>query len=339
MTARRATKANSFTRQARVRALAPKFLRLSGFVLVLFLILWGMAIHRARAEVGELMSGIGAEMMRYADASFQDRPRALHLNGQALGFESGSSHKSPAEVLDYYQARCAEAGGHFADLVREVDNAPSMDERGWTLLDGTLRESNERGGYVACFDMGGQSVGIQGLVNRISSFVATGDLSRVGGFRYVFVQPGESDTTHFVTFHTDEGFNVYEMFPRSGDAPGVDIEGMPRPEATRRLMSAWEQGDPHLMNVYSVEGQSAPAIESWYLHELPVRGWQASRATSEQVELFTQTWSEQHRAVARNAHYVLATKGDQEVLAVFTDRSGGSNIAMLTQRASGTEEP
>lgn len=71
----------------------------------------GWAYHGARAQLSDRLMDLGGRMMVYAEARHQDAPRDLVLNGQTLRFSSGTTGHTTQQVLDYYQARCAEVDG------------------------------------------------------------------------------------------------------------------------------------------------------------------------------------------------------------------------------------
>src|SRR5688500_13058909 len=81
---------------------------------------FGFFYHRARAQVSESLFGVGDQMMRYVGADDQDAPRDLLLNGERIRFSSGTSERSLDEVLDHFEARCAEVDGDLARQVTEM---------------------------------------------------------------------------------------------------------------------------------------------------------------------------------------------------------------------------
>jgi hypothetical protein len=181
--------------------------------------------------------------------------------------------------------------------------------------------------------VGDERQGVEGLLARLTAFAESGDLARVGGLRYVYARATD-EGTHFLVFHTDESLNIYEMFPQTGDAPGRDVPGLPRPEGARRFMSAWEEGDPHAITMYATTRQSADELRGWYREALPGAGWTLYEPTEAQLERFTQHWSEADRRGVRDARALHAEHGDQHVMVVLADdRGSGQAVAtLLTSR-------
>ncbi len=234
----------------------------------------GWVYHGARAQVSENLWDLGSQMMRYADASRQDTPRDLVVNGQVLRLSSGTARRSATEVLDFFEGRCAEVDGSLTEQLTEArDRDPSRweDDRDPSP---TMREDNGRAGYVACLDYG-QSISVAELGARLHRFGETGDVSDVGQMRFVFVESRETDEgpqTHFVAMWTTGSFDVDRMFPEEGDAPGRDVEGLGRPPRSRRVLSSFERGEPYTLTVYQARGDEAE-LERFYRRELASSGW------------------------------------------------------------------
>lgn len=335
MTLRRQGKTERGSAWGRLRAILPNLARLLAFLLCVYVVAMAVVARQVRAETHEIMLGVGAQMMTYAEADAQDSPRTLRLNGQRLRFGSGHvSSRSVSEVLDFFETRCRARDGRLIEQVHELYEARAMDVPDTSMLDGTLRDSDERSGYVACFDTGDEREGVEGLLARLTAFADTGNLARLGGLRYAYARRTEDGGTHFLVFHTDEQLNVYEMFPATGDAPGVDIEGLPRPDGARRLLSAWEEGDPHSLSMYTSTIRSAESLQGWYREQLPARGWSLVEPTDAQRDRFTRHWSGRDRQVLEQGRALHAEQGDRHVLVVFTDDapSGQAVVTVLTAR-------
>lgn len=334
MTTRRKSP-EKITLRERARRAAPKLLRLGLFLTALYAVGAVIVARRVRAEANEIMMGVGAQMMQYADADRQGEPRTLYLNGQRLAFGSGwARERSVDEVLDFFEARCRARDGRLADQLQELARARDIEAPDSTPFDGTLRDSSAHGGYVACFDVGEERQGVEGLLARLEGFANTGDLANLGGLRYVYAREMDEGGTHFVVFHTDDRLNVYEMFPRTGDAPGVDAEDVPRPANVRRLMSAWEEGDPHAMTMYTSTTRSSEELQAWYRQELPHAGWELVDPTEAQVDRLTRGWDEDDRRGAREARAIHAERGDRHVTIVLADDEPSHQgvVTVLTTR-------
>ena len=228
-----------------------KVLRLTAFLAVVFGGLAFYGLRRARADATRVLMGIGAQMMRYANTVTQDDPRALVLNGQPLSFTSGTTHDSVSALLDEYGRRCAQRG--------------VLGERG------TLRQGDGVRGFVACFDAG-HEVGPEEALERVRAFLTHKDLSEVGRFRYVYAERG-IELTRFITFFADGPVMLDRLLPPEGDAPGRDVSGLERPPGTRRLLSAFEVGQPYGLVIYGGGSDGVDKVVAWYRERLPKAGW------------------------------------------------------------------
>ena len=92
------------------------------------------------------------------------------------------------------------------------------------------REWSNRG-YVACIERGGDG-GLAGLATDLRDVAQTGDIAKLGTFRYVSVDRGPGATkTHVLRQWTEGEFNLSKLFPATGDVPG---SRSPRGRASRR---------------------------------------------------------------------------------------------------------
>jgi hypothetical protein len=51
------------------------------------------------------------------------------------------------------------------------------------------------------------------------------------------------------------------------------VTDIPRPPGSRRLLSAWEDGQPHSLTVYAFAREDAEGLQRFYARELPRAGW------------------------------------------------------------------
>jgi hypothetical protein len=267
--------------------LTMKLLRLSAFLLfaqAVVTVIFARAVH---AEVQDLMLSAGAQMMQLGRELDALTPRTLRVNGAQirLRVQSSSQHTLP-QVLDEFEARCREHNGRFYEQLREAPRTKAWSEQHLVLFDGVMRVDTERDGAVACMDVGDELGSAETILARAERFVATGDASAFGELRYMRAEKTERGV-FVVMMWTDGAFNIKEMFPATGDAPGVDFPGLPRPEGSRRLLSAWEEGQAPALNVYESAVAKPLALDTHYRSELPKHGWQlmtpasVDQATSE----------------------------------------------------------
>ncbi len=288
-------------------------------VLFVGVVAGGWVYHRARAQVTESLLGLGPQMMAYAGARSQDAPRDLVLNGEVIRFSSGTADRAAGEVLDFFEARCAESDGGLYEQVLAVHEAqpevvPAPPDRGMAL-----REDHGTRGYVACIDFG-SSIGFGELTARIDRYRQSGDVSDIGEMRYVFVEQAEVDgapRTHFVAMWTTGSLSLARMFPEQGDAPGRDIEGVGRPPSARRVLTGFERGVPYAMSVYQSREDEAD-LERFYRRTLEREGFSFLDGARQPDAPRT----------------LVAEQGERMVTIVFTTdvATGGSSAAVIEAR-------
>ena len=72
---------------------------------------------------------------------------------------------------------------------------------------------------------------------------------------------------------TEGRFNLLGMFPAAGDAPGQDAPHLARYPGMRRVVSAYEDGQPNGLGMYTVAAPMA-TVRDWYRGEMGRHGWQ-----------------------------------------------------------------
>lgn len=308
----------------RLKDLAPKIARLSAFITVLWLAGIGVMVLQARAQMTENLMDFGVHMMRYAEVNRQDAARSLWLNGQEMKFSTGTTTHSVDQVLDFYEAKCVEHSGRMHEQFAELQRlrGESITDADTSALDGVLRHEDDTRGFVACLDMGEESVELAEINRRLQEFQETGDLSRIGHLRYAYASRSpRAQNTHLVTFWTEGSLDVYEMFPETGDAPGNDIRDIPRPPGGRRILAAWEEGHPESMLVYGECSRRKEGLLGFYRESLAEQGWTVLENEAMQ------------RQQPEDARMVVAEKADRMVTLILTDDEQGRGVTtVLTSR-------
>ena len=280
------------------RSVLASALRLWFFLATVCALASAFLLRSVRADVGEVLWGVGAEVMRYPDAPHEP-VRQLQLNGIRVSFRTQTVDAPVEDVLAHYEALC-----------------------GTTIAMQSARGDSD--GYVACLDMGDGPQDLGMLANRVLRFAKNGDLQEVGDLRYVRarrVMSSSGDKTFLLTMWADSAVNLYRMLPRAGaDAVGRDLDGVPRPPGSQRILSAWEARQPSGVVIYRVVAKSAEELESFYRIELPRNGWRIiERHPSESIEI-------------DGIHMISAGK-DHRLVTVLS-RTGETSHTVLTILAS-----
>ena len=246
-----------------------KILRLSTFCAVAGAV---VAVLIARSVYGSAAESVFELDRQWARQSgtMDLQSYRVRLNGQAM---SVSSHMTDASMHAVLEAADDDCRAHAGELEGAVAKLPGVAMAKLTsLVFGVVHREWKDRGYVACIERDGDR-GLEGLANDLRELAKSGDLARLGTFRYVVVDRGPTATkTHVLLQSTDGEFNVTKMFPAEGDVPGSDLAEVPRPAAARRILDASVDESPFGVRVYDAAGTPASILAS-YDHDLIARGW------------------------------------------------------------------
>jgi hypothetical protein len=178
--------------------------------------------------------------------------------------------------MDRYEAYCRKNPGALGRAMQDIPSA--MKDRidlpkDSALFAAVVRNEGDGRGMVVCF-VDEPDAPSEPLVDKLRAVSETGDLSKLGRFRYVFAEqssrPGGG--THVVTFWSDGELNPKKMFPATGDAPGTDSSIVPRPAGSRRTLSASVDGYPASVRIYESLAERG-TLERMYDETLRAKGF------------------------------------------------------------------
>ena len=245
-------------------------LRVIGLALLLLGIVTGVALRQAEAHFKEVLSGFGQQLASLGSFSPHTSPRKLFVNGLDIRIETVSTPLGISEALDRFRGLCHSAGD--IDLPAEVRrNLESGSREGSLDSAAIVRQESETDGYLGCLDIGGDTTA-EGVVAHLLEFGRTQNLRSLGQLRYAMARRHDSTTT-LVVLWTEGDAKLNELFPNDADAPGRDLDGVPRPDQARRFLSAYEEKLPYGFVAYRVEGRPLPAVVASYETLLEGRGW------------------------------------------------------------------
>ncbi len=294
-------------------------------VLVFLLAVWAgfayLAVRQAEADVHEVMLGLGAELMRYP-GSTQGVVRDVEFNGAVVHLMSGSVRQPVDAVLDHFEAKCMELD-RMHEQIAEMQAVGTLGAGDPADSDSVIRHDFGPTAFVACLDPGENhdNGDAASIAERVAAFLDSGDLSEVGALRYAYVErhrDGDQEVSQIISMYTDSPINIYEMFPAEGDAVGSDVDGIPRPPDSRRLLSSRVAGQPYGMTLYATEDHSPEELNTWYRARLPEAGWQelAGRAGE--------------RVTVDGAETFAVSQGDRVITLLFTESEGVTSASILS---------
>jgi hypothetical protein len=106
---------------------------------------------------------------------------------------------------------------------------------------------------------------------------------RAGGatlVRYTLATPTRSGPTSLVTIAPEHATDVDVLFPAEGDAPGGDLEGVPRPAGSRRTFVARMEDSTYSVRLYET-AQSVRDVRAQFDEQMAQEGWSQSPAVAE----------------------------------------------------------
>jgi hypothetical protein len=234
-------------------------LRMSTFYTFVFGVLTlvsGRSVYGDTLQVG---MGIGHQLASLEELT-GDAYR-VRINGAELNWASNTTQKSVDEVLDRYESYCRKSPSSLGEAMQDIPKvvADSMPLKAHDPeRAAVIRQTDKGRGLVACFvSPAGSAHGAAHLGEALKTFGETGDLSKLGHFRYVFAEQRRRHT-RVVTLWSDGPLIPGAMFPREGDAPGTDAQFAVRPPSSLRTLSVSIDG--FAAGVHAYETSETPAL-------------------------------------------------------------------------------
>lgn len=235
--------------------------------------LFAYSYRSAKADIGASSMQIGRDLAEMSD--LLQETTEIRMNDQPVFVASAVTTEPMSDVLERFDKHCAKSsnalGNAWKDLAKEGKTLDSKDPRVTALgTAGIVRHETRKEGVVLCLVRGSQSQNT--LREAAHEFTRTHDLGVLGKLRYAYTQVTPQGNTLVLTVWTEDKFDLGAMFPREGEAPGRDPEGIPRPPESKRLMSIDIAGTPFGTFVY--RAKEAPAnLLSYYDTTMDQKGY------------------------------------------------------------------
>lgn len=254
--------------------------RVAAFLGVANLTLTAFSLPQARANAEEAVKRSGLALLQQLGPTLVGPPQVVSINGQRMSLASKMTPLEVPEVLGRFERYChGDSGG----IAQELEAIPEVRARLQTLPQGlrdpatwfTTRQDGKDGnsGQITCVARKDAGGGLQGVLDRSLAFIDTGDVAELGDARYfVARRDRESGHTHVLAMWTEGSFNILKMFAGEGDAPGSDSREVPRPPASRRVLTAEIEGHPYALRMYDTNETHAQVL-SFYQRELKSKGY------------------------------------------------------------------
>ncbi len=290
---------------SRARRYIAPIARLTVFVAVCAAVLLYVDYRIARASVMDRLLGIGHRMAPFLDNAHDvEAPRELHINGLRLWAAAGKTDHAPAEVRHWYAERYAGKGTAMDVATEAFKLAKLMPPTASGLSQAQFGDDNFGG--MAALDLG-QGLTMKSLRAAMNQ-LASGKIGEVGHLRYMYYERTSTGGTRYLTIWSDDKLDLTKFLPSgTEDAPGRDLEDVPRYPGTVRVLSADERGKPGQLVVYASDAGSRDAAAMFYDARMRTLGWQSD-------ERFARTAREQgltgRRFVNGKGHEVVVDLSD-----------------------------
>jgi hypothetical protein len=288
--------------------------RLATLLLVLTALCAWLALDALRARAHELAGDAGARMLAYGEQHQLEGVHTLMLNGLALRMQAGSSADLPEQVLAVLGARCRARAGQLPVSLLETARGKLPPRIAARAFDPVIELADERSGFLGCLDLGAQRLEPSELLARARRFSAEADVAELGALRFVWARR-EPRATRYVAVWSDGPLPLARAFPATGDAPGVDAAGLPRPADSRRVLSAWAIDAQPLLVAYEQRAPLPTALSSYAI---------ALRAAGQRVRVGPPE--------ADGSRWLIAERGDAVHAVIASSRGTGTLIAITALR-------
>jgi hypothetical protein len=256
-------------------------LRVAAFLTVANLTVTALSLPQARANAEEAVKRSGLALLQQLGPALVGEPEVAVINGQRMSLASKSTPLGVDQVLGRVEQYCHDNSGGLAQELQALPGTaaglaklPSglRDPSAWLTSRQTAGDG--KAGQVACVARKDSGGGLSGLMDRILAFTDTGDLSKLGDARYVVARRDEkAGNTLVLAMWTEGSFNIPAMFPETGDTPGSDSRYVPRPPASRRVLTAEISDHPYALRMYDSDQTHADVLKFYEQQMLP-RGYQ-----------------------------------------------------------------
>jgi len=242
-------------------------------------------------------------------------PREVRINGARFFVAAGRTGHPPQHVRRFYRDRYEGRDGGLRAFATDLEKKRSLPQ-GIPAAHTFEFGDGERGG-VASLDWGAEKHGIAEIVRRMGRLAETGDLGEVARLRYAYTERRDDGGTRFLTVWTDETLSFRQLLPASGvgDAPGFDIDGIPRFPGTTRALSMEEAGNPQRLTVH--EGGGSPSTAAmFYRSRMKQAGWVEETTFAE-------------LAAHQQRHALHFLREGHEAFLSFSDREDGQGVSIV----------
>lgn len=221
--------------------------------------------HRAKLRAEKEIADLTAAIEPIALAA--PGPRRVTLNGATMYFDKKTEQGSLDDVMGRIAKECASGEQNAAfGLPTDALEGESKAIR----LERVHTQQSEDGSVRASL--------------CIFAKEGTPDSEEARRVRYTLAHRRDDGTIAVTTVVSACGTPLNDLFPAEGDAPGSDLEGVARPENSRRTLTAIVGKNEHAVRVYESSMSVGPAVQS-YDRQMSALGF-ATTGTLEDARMY-----------------------------------------------------
>ena len=231
----------------------------------------GYAAHRAQDSARKLGSEILSNVEPMSGAA------SIEFNGAHFMASTKLMPLPVKDVLNQAEALCRNEGGDLQAAFGPIASKVSLRSLTDPAHLMTLRNDTSQASEIGCWVRrnGGRSI-----MDRVRAFVSTGDMSQFGSLQYVRAERVGDQTLVRVVW-SEGSLALDSMFPSDGDTPGKDLQNVPRPPHSARILSATVQGSERHVVGYQTS-DTPQSVAQFYTAQLAPLGWKEVRASAGQ---------------------------------------------------------
>lgn len=253
--------------------------RMAAFGAALGAVVSLVAVGRVRAQVSEMSrhtSGVVASL-----PELESGLTRLVVNGERVHVAAAVVPETVDVVTRAVESSCrADVAGLEGESTKKRDGQVPMVD---ALFNAMRTISSKHGETTTIFCIAdNDAVAGRPLHERLRLFSDTHDLAALGSLRQFMLTTVDAGT-RVIAVWLPGRFAVSAAFPEHGDAPGSDAPDAPRPDSSRRVLTALAEGHPHVVRIYDAGRADAEGVFRKLDADFVRRGWTSHVEANERL--------------------------------------------------------
>jgi hypothetical protein len=302
-------------RRSSIRARFARAARVTTYCGVVSVVLSLVAARQVRADVLEATGETSSVLAQLGELPELGAGLSrLSVNGESVHVAAAVVPGSIDDVVRAIEKSCrADVQGLESLSARPPASRPELDLASIVFDAARSVTTRTAGGATVLCVADTDATRDESPGRRLDHFVTTGDIAALGSLRH-FALTSVPTGTRVIAAWLPSRFPLDRVFPASGDAPGSDATGVPRPDNSRRVLTAGAEGYPNVIRVYESGETNAGDFGRRYDDALRRAGWRPHDGVGERLPPMTTVYGlgerdlfVQVRADARSGRVFVST--------------------------------